>query len=195
MPPRQAHPAFSRRPAGLWDARQQDIRELPVPSGEVCAIFWDAENICVPCGLPPRILARGIRDLLPPGAAERLKIFTAYGNMRLIPDPVSEGLRDAAVDLSHVAAGSKNGSDFVIIQAVNDFLLDLPRDQRCLLVLISSDRNFLPTLASMKSGRPNVRTALIFANAHPALVDAADFCLPWDCLRGALYRVMRASKR
>ena len=166
----------------MSSATTHAVAVLKVKPLEPVALFWDIENVHVPKGVEAHAAADAVCSLFPQAAQ---KSFEAYCNISVLSSNVATGLSAAGVKLVHVPPG-KNGADLHIIQAVNDFITALRVPAQGIVVLLTSDANFLPLLQSIRRKHPGVRI-LLFHNsqANKALVDAADASIEWGSFHSA----------
>jgi len=160
-----------------WDEDHSAPFTMERSSARRVGIFWDLENMSVPHDIDPARLVARLREVcVPPGAA--VVTFKAFFNARALSDRVTIRLGNAGVDMCHVAAPDKNGADIRIIQGANDFVSDHV-GHPIVLVVISSDVNFLPLAQSMRR-RPHVSTMLVHSrNASADLVGAFSLARDW----------------
>ena len=158
---------------------------LPVKSSEEglavplrVGIFWDLENVPIPRGEDAGVLASHLRRIcLPPSAV--LVAFEAYFNTRVVTDGVAVQLGNAGVKMIHVAAPDKNGADLRIVQAANDFVVTHGTGA-VLVVVVSSDVNFLPLGQSLRRQAPRVASMLVHGpNVNPALLSVFSIVHEW----------------
>jgi len=141
-------------------------------------VFWDIENIQVPRGLKPSDVVDSIRAKVYPSFAEEV-VFEAYLDVTRFSEPFILELQRAFVKLVHVSGHNKNSADIHIMQAINDFVKS---HGLCMVILISSDENFLPVARSLKRN-PDVISYIVHSRqVSDALVQAFDRNFEWPHL-------------
>jgi uncharacterized LabA/DUF88 family protein len=67
-------------------------------------------------------------------------------------------LSSVGLKLAHIPGGDKNGADIKIIQEINDFVRTYPEST---VVLLSSDKNFMPLAQSLRNKNAGVFTVVV----------------------------------